>query len=351
MKGGTIKVGTRRSPLALAQTEQVIKQLREFHPNHRFVVVPIKTSGDRITSIIELRKAGKGMFVKEIERALLNRKIQLAVHSMKDLPSELPEGLAIGAVPERNDASDVFIGRNATPIDKLRPGSKIGTSSLRRQAILKSLLPHLEFVDIKGNLDTRLEKLRHPKSGLYGIVVAAAGLQRLYPQNGLPVQALPRDRVVPAPGQGALALEIRAADEAMRKLLEPIHHPTTAACVAAERELMRRMEGGCQMPFGAHAEASDDGLITLTACLATPDGQRFIRERQIGVTDDPEGVAEALETILNSHGAQEILAALAPTRARNRPERRRSGKSRPKARRRSKPSRRPKARRRAKARR
>ena len=136
MKGGTIKVGSRRSPLALAQTDQVIKRLKEFHPNFKFVIVPIRTSGDRITSITELRKAGKGLFVKEIERALLKRKIHLAVHSMKDLPSELPEGLTIGAVPERQDASDVFIGRNATPIDKLRAGAQIGTSSLRRQAIL-----------------------------------------------------------------------------------------------------------------------------------------------------------------------------------------------------------------------
>lgn len=324
----TLKVGTRGSALALAQTEQTLRKLRAFHPNVHFVVVPIKTAGDRITTAAELRTAGKGLFVKEIERALLARKISLAVHSMKDLPSELAEGLAIGAVPEREDASDVFIGRSAVPIEKLPPRSRVGTSSLRRQAILKSLLPHLEFVELKGNLDTRLEKLRNPRQDLAGIVVAAAGLRRLYPQNGVPVQTLPRDKVVPAAGQGALALEIRANDEATRKLLAPIHHPPTAACIEAERELQRRLEGGCQVPLGAHAEISDDGVIQLTACLATLDGRRVIRESQAGMMDDPKGVAEALETILVSRGAREILDTCRPRAARAKARPHRNGQAR-----------------------
>ncbi len=337
----TLKVGTRASALALAQTEQVLKQLRGIHPNVKFVVVPIRTAGDRITSAAELRAAGKGLFVKEIERALLSRKISFAVHSMKDLPSELPEGLAIGAVPEREDASDVFIGRNAVPIERLPPRSQVGTSSLRRQAILRSLLPHLEYVEMKGNLDTRLEKLKNPRGTLAGIVVAAAGLKRLYPENGIPAQTLPREKVVPAAGQGALALELRDRDEATRKILAPLHHAATAACVEAERELQRRLEGGCQVPLGAHAEASDDGVIRLTACLASLDGRRVVRESQSGMIDDPKGVAEALETILVSRGAREILDACRPraarpkARAHRNGQARRSSRSRPKGRARS----------------
>ena len=236
---------------------------------------------------------------------------------MKDLPSELPEGLTIGAVLERADASDVFIGRGSMPIEKLPPGAQVGTSSLRRQAILRSLFPHLEFVEMKGNLDTRLEKLRGPRSPLAGIVVAAAGVRRLYPDNGVPVQILPRDKVVPAAGQGAIAIEIRAADEDMRELVKPVHHETTGACVEAEREFQRRLEGGCQVPMGAYAESSEDGLLRLTACLASLDGRKVIRESQTGTVDDPKSIAEALETIVNSRGAQEILAGIRPAGTRS----------------------------------
>lgn len=315
MKGATIKVGTRGSALALAQCGQILKKIQEFNPKLNFVVVPIKTAGDRIKSAAELRRAGKGLFVKEIERALLSRKVSLAVHSMKDLPSELPEGLILGAVPERADPFDVFIGKTATPIDQLPAGSQIATSSLRRQAILKSMYPRFTFVEMKGNLDTRLEKLRSPRSSLAGIIVAAAGVRRLYPDGSIAVQPLPTDKVVPAAGQGVLALEIRANDEAMKKVLAPVHHAATAACVAAERELQRRLEGGCQVPMGAFAEASDDGVLKLTACIATVDGRRVIRASQSGTVDGPEIIAEALETQLVSAGAREILSALQPRRA------------------------------------
>jgi hydroxymethylbilane synthase len=315
VKGTTIKVGTRGSALALAQTNQILERIRSFHPKLNFVIVPIKTAGDRIKSAAELRRAGKGLFVKEIERALLTRKVSLAIHSMKDLPSELPDGLIFGAIPERADPFDVFIGKTATPIDKLPAGAQIATSSLRRQAILKSLYPRFTFVEMKGNLDTRLEKLRNPRSSLAGIIVAAAGVRRLYPDNGIPVQPLPTDQVVPAAGQGALALEIRANDEEMKRILAPVHHAATAACVAAERELQRRLEGGCQVPMGAFAEASDDGVLKLSGCIATVDGRRVIRASQSGMIDAPLSIAEALETQLVSAGAREILSALEPRRS------------------------------------
>ena len=347
MRGSTVKVGTRGSALALAQSQQIIKRLKQIHPKLNFVLIPIKTAGDRITSAAELRTAGKGLFVKEIERALLGRRISMAIHSMKDLPSELPDGLVIGAIPERADASDVFIGRNLTPIEKLPPGAQVGTSSLRRQAMLRSLFPQLRLVELRGNLDTRLEKLRSPRSTLSGIVVAAAGVRRLYPDNGIPAQPLPRDKVVPAAGQGAIAIEIRAKDEEIRKILQPLHHEATAACVGAEREFQRRLEGGCQVPMGAYAEASEDGLIRLTACLASLDGRRVIRESQTGTLDDPVGIAQALETVVNAKGAQEILAEIRP--APSRPARpHRNGQAR---RRTARPKRRPSPARRARSRR
>jgi hydroxymethylbilane synthase len=316
LKSSTIKVGTRGSPLALAQTGLVVQRLRELHPKLNFVIVPIKTKGDRIKTAAELRAAGKGLFVKEIERALLKKQVSLAIHSMKDLPGELAKGLVLGAVPERVDPSDVFIGRTATPIDQLPAGAQIATSSLRRQAILKSLYPRFLFAEIKGNLDTRLAKLRDPKSALSGIIVAAAGLHRLYPDGGgIVTQTLPKDRVVPAAGQGVLALEIRENDEAMKKILAPLHDPVTAACVEAERELQRRLEGGCQVPLGVYAEASGDGILKLSACLGTVDGRRILRASQSGMMDQARSIAEAVEVALVSAGAREILDALAPRRA------------------------------------
>ncbi len=341
MKNKRIKVGSRASRLALAQTEIVIRRLEAIYPRFTFTVVPIRTAGDRITSAAELRRAGKGLFTKEIERALLKRKISMAVHSMKDLPTTLPEGLALGAILERNDASDVFVGRSTPALEKLRPRAHVGTSSLRRQAILRSVFPQLEFTDLKGNLDTRLEKLRDPRSKLEGIVIAAAGLERLYGQNGVPAQTLPRNILVPAAGQGALGVEIRLKDEDLRKLLEPIHDIPTAACVMAEREVLRRLEGGCQVPLGVHGEASEDGTMTLTACLASLDGKQILRETQTGLIEDPLTLAESLEMTLRSRGAAEILRG--PRRSRSKPKPRRKskpktrGRSKPKPRRRSKP--------------
>jgi hydroxymethylbilane synthase len=300
--------------LALAQCRQLLDSLASLNPGVRFEMVPIKTQGDLIASAAELRRAGKGLFVKEIERALLKKKVSLAVHSMKDLPSEQPEGLVLGAVPERADPRDVFIGRSTAEIGRLSPGSIVGTSSLRRQAILKALHPQLKFGELKGNLDTRLAKLRAPRATLAGIVVAAAGLERLYGDGRPAGEALPADQVVPAAGQGALALEIREDDEVMRRILAPAHHAATAACVEAERELQRRLEGGCQVPLGVHGTLDGDGILTLTACLAEPDGSRLIRERQSGSAEDPKSIAEALETILASRGAREILASLRRSR-------------------------------------
>ncbi|MBI2898650.1 MAG: hydroxymethylbilane synthase [Planctomycetes bacterium] len=305
-----IRVGTRGSALALAQTELTLKKLRQIHPDAKFETIVIKTKGDSIKSAADLRSAGKGLFVKEIELALLKKTIDIAIHSAKDLPGELRPELALGAVPEREDPSDLFIGRLIDAIEKLPPGAHVGTSSLRRQSFLKALYPSVVPVELRGNLDTRLQKLRDPKMKLSGIVVAAAGLRRLMPQANFPTQPLPRDTFVPAAGQGALAIEIRAKDAAMREFLMPIHHAPTATALAAERSLLRRLEGGCQVPLGVHAEASGDGLVRLTACLASLDGKTVIHETTTGTDDDVESLAAALEMVLKNHGAADLLFTL-----------------------------------------
>jgi hydroxymethylbilane synthase len=314
----TLRIGTRGSELALAQTRQVIARLQEVNPRVSATPVVIATAGDRIKDAASLRKAGTGVFVKELERALLSRKIDAAVHSLKDMPTALPDGLEIGAILEREEPADAFVGRGSVPIEQLPRGSVIGTASPRRQALLQAAYPHLRVEDLRGNLDTRLEALRHPKSRLAGIVVAAAGLRRLRGPNGVPHQALPKDRVVPAAGQGALAVEIRSKDGRMKDLLAPLHDAKAAAETAAERDLVRRLEGGCQAPLGAWAQAGDDGLLRLWGALAKLDGSELIRAEATGLVESPLEVAAALETIMRSRGADEILSEMIPRKpARN----------------------------------
>lgn len=316
----TIKVGTRGSALALAQTELMLKKLAQFHPDVKFEKVVIKTKGDKITSPDELRNAGKGLFVKEIDDALLKRKIDFAVHSAKDLPGELTPGVALGAVPEREEAADLFIARLAGPLEEMPIGSQVGTSSLRRQAFLRAHYRNVAPVELRGNLDTRLEKLFAPKSKLAGIIVAAAGVRRLKPGAHADAQTLPKEKFVPAAGQGALALTIREKDEAMRKFLAPLHHDLTYVALAAEREVLRLLEGGCQVPLGVHAEASDDGLVRATAAICSLDGRTLIRESSTGTADDIPSMADALVTIMKSRGAADILFTI-PGRAAKKPSR------------------------------
>jgi len=309
LKRSSIKIGTRGSALALAQSQLVVQKLQQAHPNLKVKVVVIHTSGDRIRTAAELRKAGKGLFVKEIERALLKRQIDCAVHSLKDVPSELPAGLELGAYLERGEAADAFIGRNDIPIDKLPPKATIGTASLRRQALLSAAWPHLRFEDLRGNLDTRLQKLRGARSNLAGIVVAAAGLARL--GANAQHQLIDKRVLVPAAGQGTLAIEIRSKDDGLRALLEPVHHPLTAAASTAERAVLRKLEGGCQVPLGVYAEATDDGLVRVIAAMAAPDGSNMIRAEATGTADDPESLAGGLETLLRNRGADAIFETLA----------------------------------------
>lgn len=304
----TIVIGSRGSTLAVTQAETVLSKLQSLYPNRKFRIKIIKTKGDRIKSATLLRKAGKGLFVKELEQALLKKKIDIAVHSLKDLPTELPGGLKIGAILERDDPRDVFISKGKTSIDKLPEGAKIGTSSLRRQAQILARIPTLKVTDLRGNIDTRIKKATAPGSRLAGIVLALAGVNRVYKgePNGFTLQPIPADIILPAPAQGALGLEIRANDEKIAKLIAHLNHEPTVLQVRAERRLLERLEGGCQVPLGAYAEI-DGELLKLTAVLCSPDGSKVLREEMSGSIESPEEIADALSIKLRSKGADEIL--------------------------------------------
>ncbi|MBI4232268.1 hydroxymethylbilane synthase [Candidatus Peregrinibacteria bacterium] len=308
----TIIIGSRGSTLALAQAEIVISKLQALYPRHKFKLKIIKTKGDRIKSAALLRKASKGLFVKELEQALLKKKIDLAVHSLKDLPSQLPEGLKIGAILEREDPRDVLISKGNIPLDKLPAGAKIGTASLRRQAQILAKFKELKVIDIRGNIDTRIRKATAPKSRLAGIVLAMAGIKRIYKEglNGFIPQPISPDVILPAPAQGALGLEIRANDDKTAELIASLNHETTALTIRAERRLLEKLEGGCQVPLGGYAELQDGELLRLTAVLCSPDGSKVLREEMTGSTESPEEIADALAMKLRNKGATEILQSL-----------------------------------------
>ncbi len=300
-----LRVGTRGSKLALAQTGWVITQIRKRFPDLAVDTVIIKTKGDKITDVPLARIGGKGLFVKEIEEALLREEIDLAVHSLKDVPSELPRGLELVAFPEREDPRDALIGSGVKSILDLPRGARVGTSSLRRQAQLRRLRPDLRILPLRGNVDTRLRKLQE---GQYeAILLAEAGLRRL----GISVErvSLPTEEMLPAVGQGILALEIRSDDVETREIVSFLHHPETAFCAQAERAFLRRMEGGCQVPLAAHARLSD-GQLYLEGFIADPEGRRFYREGLTGSPQEAEDLGFRLAEILLSRGGREILEEL-----------------------------------------
>jgi len=243
-----IVVGTRKSLLALTQTKTVVAQLARLFPEYRFVLKKIITSGDRLKQWPE--NQGKGLFVKEIEEALLSGRIDMAVHSMKDLPVDLPEALEIAAVPRRLNPADVFISRDNTPLAALKKGSRVGTSSPRRKTQLQAYRPDLRVCDIRGNLDTRLRKM---ESGLYdAIILAASGVQRLGWERRI-TEYIPLTLICPAPAQGALGIEVRRDDRRMRAVVGKIDHRYSRIAVIAEREFLKAMGGGCRVPIAAFA--------------------------------------------------------------------------------------------------
>lgn len=309
-----VRIGTRGSPLALAQTTLVADALRAAHPDLSVSPVRITTAGDRTQHTdLPMEGWGQGVFVKDIEAALLRGEVDLAVHSLKDLPPELADGLVIAAVPERADPRDVLVTRDGCSLDDLPWGAAVGTSSARRAALLRAIRPDPRYVPIRGNVDTRVRKLL---AGAYdAIILAAAGLDRL----GLDVPRVALDPAVllPAPGQGALGLQSRRGDEATAALVRPLHHAPTAAAVAAERRVMALLDGGCRLPVAAlagavpppaRAEWTGDTLL-LQAAVAAADGSRVLRDEALGPADAPERLAEALAARLRGAGAGTLAAA------------------------------------------
>ncbi len=298
-----LRVGTRGSPLALAQTEEALVRLRSLHPEVAFTPVPIQTNGDEgYRDDLGTPRDGKRAFTKRIEEALLDREIDFAVHSMKDVPTDIAAGLAIAAVPARADPRDVFLAHEGLSLPHLPAGTTVGTSSLRRRAQLLAEWPKLRVVELHGNVGTRLRKL---EAGQFdAVVLAAAGLHRLGAGDRRP-QPLAPETVTPAPGQGALALECRSSDGPTMTLLRTIDDPESRMEVEAERALSARLEAGCNTPFGALAELGD-GSFGLQAVVASPDGRRVIRTQGEGA--DPTRCGADLARQALEQGAAALIA-------------------------------------------
>ena len=301
-----IKIGTRGSKLALWQANWVKSVLEEKFPPQTIELIIIKTRGDKILNVPLAKVGGKGLFVKEIEHALLTRRIDIAVHSMKDMPAEIPDGLCIGAVPERENPSDVFISRSGLGFDEIDSGSIIGTSSLRRGAQLRHARPDMVIQPLRGNLDTRLKKLE--TENYDAIVVAAAGVKRLNLEHKISEYLNP-DIVLPAIGQGALGIEIRNDDPIVGPLVESLGHAPTRIAVKGERAFLNRLEGGCQVPIAGHGKISQDRFI-LTGRVAEVDGSRLIKAQMSGPMDSSEAIGIELAEELLAKGADRILKKL-----------------------------------------
>lgn len=300
-----IVIGSRGSKLAMTQSQWVKARLEELDPNLEITIQRIVTKGDKITDVALSRIGGKGLFTKELEVALLDGRIDLAVHSLKDLPTELPEGLVLGAVPEREDPHDLLISKNGcNTLAHLPKGSRLGTSSLRRKAQILSLRPDLELRDLRGNLDTRLRKLETTE--LDAIIVARAGVMRLGAFRD-DFSVIPFDEVLPAVGQGALAVESRRDDEEVRDVLSFLDHLPTRHAVVAERTLMHELEGGCQVPIGAIGRCREDGTLELEAAVCSLDGSKTVRAKHSGPPENAGDIGKTLAHRLLDMGAREIL--------------------------------------------
>ncbi|MGB3297508.1 MAG: hydroxymethylbilane synthase [Phormidesmis sp.] len=302
----TIRIGTRKSQLALVQTHWVQAELSKTFPDITFEVSTMETKGDKILDVALSKIGDKGLFTQELEDDMLSGKIDFAVHSLKDLPTNLPEGLRLGCVTEREDPADAMVVHKKhqdKQLDTLPEGAVIGTSSLRRLAQLRHHFPHFKFKDIRGNVNTRLRKL---DDGEYdAIVLAAAGLNRLGMSDRIH-QILPPDISLHAVGQGALGIECRVGDDDILTVLKALEHEPTAQRCYAERAFLRELEGGCQVPIGVNT-AIDGNTLTLTGIVASLDGQQLIKDRVTGSPTDAESMGKALAKRLRDQGAQEIL--------------------------------------------
>ncbi len=298
-----LRIGTRGSQLALYQANWVRDEFLRAHPDLVVTLIKIKTTGDKIQDAPLAKIGGKGLFVKEIEEALLQDRIDLAVHSIKDVPTEFPEGLHLAAITKREDPKDVFISRDKTCLKDLPRGAKIGTSSLRRQAQLLHFRNDLEMIPLRGNLDTRLKKLL--SMNLDGIVLALAGVKRLGLEEKI-TEIIPVEISLPAIGQGALGIETRKADQEVDRRIRFLNDPITAIAVSGERAFLKKLEGGCQVPIAAYGQTTGT-VLQLEGLVGTVDGKRLIRHRLEGPVEKAESLGVELAEILLSQGAREIL--------------------------------------------
>jgi hydroxymethylbilane synthase len=301
-----IKIGTRGSKLALWQAGWVKSILEKRFPPIQVELIIIKTQGDKILDVPLAKVGGKGLFVKEIEQALLARRIDIAVHSMKDMPADIPQGLCIGAIPERENPLDVFISRSGDGFNELAGGSVIGTSSLRRSAQLRHARPDMVIQPIRGNLDTRLKKLQ--SENFDALVLAAAGVKRLNLEHKV-TEYLDPEFMLPAIGQGALCIEIRKDDSTVGSLVASLDHTPTRTAVAGERAFLNRLEGGCQVPIAGHGRIIENQFI-LTGLVAEVDGSRVIKGERSGPSDSSETSGIELAEELLARGADKILEKL-----------------------------------------
>lgn len=301
-----LTIGTRQSLLALWQSNHIAALLREKYPECEVVLKKIVTKGDRILDVPLAQIGGKGLFTKEIETELADGTIDLAVHSLKDMPTVLPEGLCLTAITERANVGDAFVSNKYASFEELPLGAVIGTSSLRRKAQLLAARPDLQIMDLRGNVDTRLRKL---DEGLYdAIILAAAGLERL--GHGDRITALiPPDVCLPAVGQGALAIEARTADDEVRSMLEFLNDLPTKQSTDAERAFLGLLEGGCQVPIGVHADVAGE-QIKIEAIIAALDGSTVLRDTITGKVEDAVALGQQLGKKMLAAGGQEILAAI-----------------------------------------
>ncbi|WP_338659461.1 hydroxymethylbilane synthase [Pectobacterium araliae] len=306
MLANIIRIATRQSPLALWQARYVQQRLNHLYPDLFVELVPMVTRGDIILDTPLAKVGGKGLFVKELELALLEGRADIAVHSMKDVPVEFPDGLGLTTICERDDPRDAFVSNRYDSLEQLPEGSCVGTSSLRRQCQLRARRPDLVIRDLRGNVGTRLSKL---DNGEYdAIILAVAGLKRLGLEERIR-SALSPEASLPAVGQGAIGIECRLNDERIRQLLAPLNHTATAARVLAERAMNVRLEGGCQVPIGSYAELEGDTLW-LRALVGAPDGSQMIVGERRGSVSDAEQVGIALAEELLAKGASAILQAV-----------------------------------------
>lgn len=306
MSDNLIRIATRKSPLALWQAEHVAAELRHLHPGLQVEIIGMSTEGDRILDIPLAKIGGKGLFIKELEAGLLEGRADIAVHSMKDMPPELPPGLHLPIIMERADPCDAFISNHHASVDDLPQGARVGTASLRRQCQLLARRPDLQIHVLRGNVNTRLAKL---DAGEYdAIILAASGLQRLGLDSRIR-SIITAEESLPAVGQGALGIECRIGDERIYRLIEPLRHEPSQIRVSAERAMSARLQGSCQVPLGAYA-LIENGELYLRGLIGTPDGRQILRGEIRGEPAQAEVLGAKLGDELLARGGDKILADL-----------------------------------------